>query len=122
LSTVITVSTVSTQSRRLTSRVETDGNVWVFWECNKRDGLSRVRNLGSGGLFVETSLQLPKGLRARLHFLVPEGQIRAEAVIRHGKPSEGLGMKFTAVNDSDRPQLTALLTRMRRIHHSKANP
>ena len=104
-------------SRRLTSRVETDGDVWVFWECNKRDNLSRVSNLGSGGLFIQTSRHLAKGLPARLYFLVPEGQIRAEATIRHVKSGEGVGLKFTAVSDSDRQQFSAMLTRIRRQHH-----
>jgi hypothetical protein len=112
------LSVPSFPSRRLTSRVETGGDVWVFWECNKHDDLSRVRDLGSGGLFIQTSRRLAKGLPARLYFLVPEGQIRAEATIRHVKPDEGVGLKFTAVSDSDRQQFSAMLTRIRRQHHA----
>jgi len=112
------LSAPSFPSRRLTSRVPTDGDLWVFWECNKRDNLSRVRDLGTGGLFIQTSRRLAKGLPARPYFLVPEGQIRAEATIRHIKSGEGVGLKFTAVSDSDRQQFSAMLTRIRRLHHA----
>jgi hypothetical protein len=103
----------SSPSRRLSSRVEARSDVWVYWECNHRKDVSRVRNLGMGGLFLETKLPLPKGLKTKLHFLVDEGQIRAEAAVQHVTPGKGLGMRFTAVHQQDRAQLAALLTRLR---------
>jgi hypothetical protein len=53
-----------------------------------------------------------------LDFLVQEGQIRADAVVRHGQSGVGLGLKFTALSEQDRPKLAALLTRLRGTHHS----
>jgi len=103
----------SSPSRRLSSRVEARSDVWVYWECNHRKDVSRVCNLGMGGLFLETRLPLPKGLKTKLHFLVDEGQIRAEAAVQHVTPGKGLGMRFTAVHQQDRAQLAALLTRLR---------
>jgi hypothetical protein len=103
----------SSPSRRLTSRVEAAASVWVYWECNHRHDVSRVRNVGMGGLFLETRHRLSNGLMVRLHFLVDEGQIRAEAAVRHTMPGKGLGMRFTAVHQQDRAQLAALLTRLR---------
>jgi len=102
-------------SRRLTSRVETATDVWVYWECSHRHDVSRVRNVGMGGLFLETRHRFTKGLIAKLHFLVDEGQIRAEAAVQHMDPGKGLGMRFTAVHQQDRPQLAALLTRLRSV-------
>jgi len=103
----------SSPSRRLASRVEAATDVWVYWECNQRRDVSRVRNVGLGGLFLETPHRFPKGLMAKLHFLVDEGQIRAEAAVRHMDPGQGLGMRFTAVHQQDRAQLAALLARLR---------
>ena len=103
----------SSPSRRRTSRVQAAAEVWVYWECNHRHDVSRVRNVGMGGLFLETPHRYPRGLMARLHFLVGEGQIRAEAAVRHTMPGKGLGMRFTAVHQQDRAQLAALLTRVR---------
>jgi hypothetical protein len=55
------------------------------------------RNFSLGGLFVETSKSNGVGSTTTLDFLVREGQIRVDAVVRRVKPSRGLGLKFTAV-------------------------
>ena len=98
--------------RRLKSRVETREEVWVYWECNGRDEFSRIGNIGMGGIFIET---LKKGMidfKTKIDFLSQEGHIKAEAAIRHALPNKGLGLKFTAVSDSDRRRLEALIKRL----------
>ena len=107
-------------SRRHTIRVETPGGVWVYWRCNGKEDVSRVRDLGAGGLFITTPSPRPVGMKAKLDFLVQEGQIRAEAVVRHFEPSNGLGLKFTAVTEQDWPHLASLLTRLRNPSRGKA--
>lgn len=107
--------TGSSPSRRLTSRVEAATDVWVYWECSHRKDVSRVRNVGMGGLFLETPHRFAKGLMAKLHFLVDEGQIRVEAAVRHITPGKGLGMRFTAVHQQDGAHLAALLNRLRSV-------
>lgn len=99
-------------SRRMVSRVETGGDVWVYWSCGGIDDVSRVCDL-SGGLFLSTPSPRPVGERARLDFLVWEGQIRAEAVVQHLIPQGGVGLKFKAITDRDCPNLVALMNRMR---------
>lgn len=100
-------------SRRLTSRVETQEGLWVLWRCHGREELSRVRNLSGGGLFIATPNPQPVDAKAKLNFLAQEGQIRADAVVRHEKPHEGVGLKFTAVPEEDCPRLAALIARLR---------
>lgn len=78
-----------------------------------------MRDMSMGGLFIETPQPRAEGVLTRLHFLVQEGQIRADAVVRHAKPGVGLGLKFTALSEQDRPKLAALLTRLRGTHHSR---
>lgn len=73
--------------------------------------------MSMGGLFLETLLPKAEGVLTRLHFLVQEGQIRADAIVRHSKSGDGLGLKFVALNEQDRPNLAALLTRLRRPKH-----
>lgn len=104
---------LTTPSRRLTSRVPTPGDVWVYWQCRGREDVSRVRDMSMGGLFIETPEPKAEGVLARLNFLVQEGQIRADAVVRHAESGVGLGLKFTALSEQDRPKLAALLTRLR---------
>jgi hypothetical protein len=71
-----------------------------------------------GGLFIETDAPKVPGVSAKLHFLVQEGQIRADAVVRHAKPGRGLGLRFTAVLNEDRKRLAVLMTRLRRSSSS----
>ncbi len=93
--------------------METPEGVWVDWRCVGREDISRVRNLSLGGLFVETPNSRGMGSTAELEFLVQEGQIRADAVVRRAEPGRGLAMKFTTVSEEGRPRLEALISRLR---------
>jgi hypothetical protein len=95
--------------------------VWVFWSYAGRDYLSRIRDLSVGGLFIQTDENNPVGVTANLHFLVQEGQIRAEAIVRHARKGDGLGLKFTAVSDPDRPHLAALMNRLRSLSRNNVH-
>ena|SRR6267143_1362737 len=100
-------------SRRFSSRVATPGDVYVYWSSVGYGDTSRVRDLSSRGLFVQTRQPKPLGAKANLHFLVEEGQIRAEAVVRRVEPGRGLGLQFTAVREEDRRRLADLMRRLR---------
>ena len=100
-------------SRRFSSRVATPGDVYVYWSSVGYGDTSRVRDLSSRGLFVQTRKSRSVGAKAKLHFLVEEGQIRAEAVVRRVEPGRGLGLQFTAVYEEDRRRLADLMRRLR---------
>ena len=101
-------------SRRLTPRVEAVQGVYVYWSCNGRDDLSRVQDLSVGGLFMESAK--PRaiiGALTKLYFLVSEGSIRADAVIRYILPGKGLGLKLTALPEEDCARFASLMKRLR---------
>jgi hypothetical protein len=98
--------------RRLKTRIETKEDVWVYWSWGGKDEFSRIRNIGSGGVFIETSKIGMVGAKTKLNFLAREGQIRAEASIRHLITGRGLGLKFTAIGGTDRQRLEALINRL----------
>ncbi|PYT96446.1 MAG: hypothetical protein DMG36_00375 [Acidobacteria bacterium] len=104
----------SAPSRRFTSRVQAPEDVWVYWKCQGRDDVSQVRNMSLGGLFIETPQPQASGTITRLDFLVAEGQIWADAIVRHAKAGAGLGLRFTALSEQDRPKLAALISRLRK--------
>ncbi|HEY1482195.1 MAG TPA: PilZ domain-containing protein [Candidatus Acidoferrum sp.] len=108
----------SLPSRRLYSRVETSENVWVYWRCDGRADVSSVHDMGMGGLFLKTTQVKPVGSLVNLHFLIQEGQLRADAVVRYAKTG-GLGLKFAAISQEDRPKLAALMTRLRGLSRSQ---
>src|SRR6516162_1159820 len=109
------------RSRRMTSRVEAR-DVWASWSCNGRDDVSRVLDLSLGGLFIATPGHWPLGAIGKIDFLVQEGQIRAEVVVRHAESDKGLGLKFSAIPQADRPHLAALLTRLSSLTGERGNP
>ena len=87
--------------------------VWVCWNCNGHDDVSRVRDMSLGGLFLDTRWRRVIGTPMKVDFLVGEGQIRADAVVRHAVLDRGLGLKFTALTEQDRPRFAALMRRVR---------
>lgn len=101
-------------SRRLTSRIAVPEDTWVYWHCKGREDISRIKDLSPAGLFLETPNQFPANTETHLHFLVQEGEIRAQAVVRHARPGTGLGLKFISVREEHRRQLIALINRLRR--------
>jgi hypothetical protein len=103
-------------SRRAVSRLPASEDIWVCWRCNGRDDVSRVLDINIDGIFIQTPhLSVKEGMPAKLDFLVQEGRIRADAIVRHVNRGNGLGMKFLAVSDDDRPRLKALLARLRSL-------
>jgi hypothetical protein len=106
---------------RLDARVVKPEDVWVLWQCDGREVVSPVRDISVGGIFIETQTPRSAGAVANLYFLVPDGQIRINAVVRHAKPDGGVGLKFTAVGAEDRRKLKALVTRLRRLPRSRGN-
>ncbi|HKV63165.1 MAG TPA: PilZ domain-containing protein [Candidatus Acidoferrum sp.] len=104
---------VTSCSRRSISRVGTPRGVYVCWGFGGYDGTSQVRDMSPRGLFVLTRKAKAIGAKTNLYFLVEEGQIRADAVVRYVKPGRGLGLEFIGVCDEDRRRLADLLKRVR---------
>jgi hypothetical protein len=105
-------------SRRALTRLPASEDIWVCWRCNGRDDVSRVLDISIDGLFIQTPHpKLKEGMSAKLDFLVQEGRIKADAVVRHVKTGIGLGLRFIAVADEDRQRLKALLSRLRPDHN-----
>ena len=100
---VLAAPTVQTSFgfRRRLLRVEAGEDVYAFWNCDGRDGLSHVRDLGLGGLFIQSPAEEDLGAPVKLYLLTGAGQIRANAVVRHVRPGRGLGLKFTAIDKRD---------------------
>ena len=99
-------------SRRITLRVEAPDDVWVYWRCDGLDDLSHVQNISLGGLFIETPRRTAGGTTVSLSFLVREGQVRADAVVRHAVSGAGIGLRFRSVREGDRLYLAALMARI----------
>jgi PilZ domain len=94
-------------------RLAATRDVWVYWECGGIGDVSHVRDLSTGGIFIETGWRRTKGELVQVHFLVQEGQISLDGVVAQSQPSQGLGLKFQTVATKDISKLTSLLDRVR---------
>jgi len=63
-------------------RVSTPKGVWVAWQNDKQQQISRVRDLNVGGMFITTPTPLSLGTILPVLLSVPEGEIRAKATVR----------------------------------------
>jgi hypothetical protein len=109
----VNVFASSVPSRRRRMRLPATRDVWVYWEGGGRADVSHVRDLSTGGIFIETLWPRTKGDVIRVHFLVQEGQISLDSVVAQTQPSEGLGLKFQTVSAKDVSKLSLLLDRVR---------
>ena len=100
------------KSRRQHKRIPTPDGVWVLWKCGRTEDTSRVKDLGVGGVFVETKKTCPVGGTVELHFLVPDGEVRASATVRFVLSGTGMGLQFKAVRGEDQARFTTMMKRI----------
>jgi len=81
----------------------------VAWEHSGGRKISRVRVLALGGLFISTPEPPPVGEVIRLIFEVPNGEVRARAMIRDSQKGKGMGVEFTAMGQEARARLLRLM-------------
>jgi hypothetical protein len=74
--------------------------------------VSRIGTLGLGGVFIYTKRTAAVGDVIKLVFDVPDGEVRARAVVRSFESGRGMGVEFTAMQSDDRARLTQLLRRL----------
>ena len=104
-----------TKENRRSARIPTRAGVWVAWQEHKGSRtVSRVRDVSAGGVFIATTAAVKIGAKLRLLFALPEGETRAQAVVRYVDPEEGIGVEFTGMGAGDRGRLQELLRRLAR--------
>ncbi len=86
--------------------------MFVAWQGGGRRFASRVRSLGMGGLFISVKDPPPVGTVVRLLFEVPDGDVRARAVVRDSRPGKGMGVEFVLMGYEERGRLNRLLRRL----------
>jgi hypothetical protein len=100
------------KTKRRYARVATPKGIWVAWQGHSQQGVSRVRDLNLGGLFVVTPTPAPQGTVVTLLLSVPEGEIRTRSTVRNVTPDEGMGVEFTDMALQDQTRLQALIARL----------
>lgn len=102
----------TTSPKRRYQRIGLPRGPFVAWRGVGQRLVSRVQTMGLGGLFIVTPEPPPAGEAIRLYFEVPEGEVRAGAVVRSSARGKGMGVEFTAMNPDARARLQKLLSRL----------
>jgi hypothetical protein len=66
-------------------------------------------------LFISTPEPPPSGDTIKLIFEVPEGEVRARALVRDSQRGKGMGVEFTAMKHEARARLNQLMKVLARI-------
>lgn len=54
----------------------------------------------------------PVGAMVELHFLVQDGEIKANATVRYVKAGGGIGLQFKTVRNEDQQRFAAMIKRL----------
>ena len=65
-----------------------------------------------GGLFIETLKVCPVDATVELHFLVEDGEIKANGTVRYVKAGSGLGLQFKTVRSEDQVRFSTMMKRL----------
>jgi hypothetical protein len=101
------------KAKRKYARIATPKGIWVAWQDQGQQGVSRVRDLNLGGLFIATPTPAPLGTVVTILLSVPEGEIRSRSTVRNVTPGQGMGVEFTDIALQDQTRLQTLITRLR---------
>ena len=77
----------------------------VVWKKGSEKYVSRIENLGLGGLFICTQQPAPVGTSLQLLFNAPEGEVRARTIVRNLVPSRGMGLAIVFMEQEHRARL-----------------
>ena len=87
------------------ARVTSSKGTFLAWSTAGRRLVSRIDNFALGGMFINVADPLSPGSYIQLLFDVPEGEIRACAVVRCSSPNKGMAVRFVSMQPEDRTRL-----------------
>jgi curved DNA-binding protein CbpA len=91
-------------------RVRAPKGMWVGWKSAKQTCTSLAEVMGLGGLFLHTATPPSEGSSIELIFDLPNGQVRARAIVRSLQPNKGMGIQFVQMRPEDRAKLNKYLS------------
>ena len=89
-------------------RVASPAGLLVAWQSSTSRAVSYLGTIGLGGLFVLTRKPVPIRSMVQVLMDLPEGEVRARAVVRRTAP-RGMGIEFIAMSPEDRARLNRTL-------------
>jgi len=100
-------------------RAKLNKGLAVGWRSGQLQGVNRAEIVALGGLFIRTPDPAPVGASVQLAFNLPDGEVRARAIVRNSKPGEGMGVEFVGMDTIARGRLQAAMKRLLPILEGK---
>ena len=100
------------QNARRYPRSKVQKPVLVAWKNGSEKHVSRVENLGLGGLFVCTRECPAVGTSLQLIFNAPDGEVRVRAIVRNLVPGRGIGLGIISMEQEHRARLDRWLKKL----------
>jgi DnaJ domain/Domain of unknown function (DUF4388)/PilZ domain len=94
----------------------------VAWQGAGKRNVSNAEELGVGGAFLLVAHPLSAGTHVELLFDVTGGEVRARAIVRHGRPGHGMGVQFVHMGSEDRARLNRFIKELAEDHSLEAVP
>jgi hypothetical protein len=91
--------------RRRNPRYRAPKDLLIAWQGAGKRNVSNAEELGVGGAFLLVAHPLSAGTHVELLFDVTGGEVRARAIVRHGRPGHGMGVQFVHMGSEDRARL-----------------
>jgi len=79
----------------------------VFFDGKDATGVASTRDLGSGGLYLNTQADLPQGAVLLLRIPFGRRQIVVNAEVVYNNPGRGVGLQFQGLSQEDKALLEA---------------
>ena len=94
----------------------------MAWQGAGKRNASNVEELGVGGAFLLVAHPLSAGTHVELLFDVTGGEVRARAIVRHGRPGHGMGVQFVHMGSEDRARLHRFVKELAEDHSLETVP
>ena len=96
---------IAKHERRRNPRYRAPKDLLIGWQGAGKRNVSNAEELSVGGLFLLIAHPLSAGTFVEMLFDVPGGEVRARAIVRHGRPGHGMGIQFVHMGSDDRARL-----------------
>ena len=77
----------------------------VFFDGKDATGLASTKDIGAGGLYLNTQADLAEGATLLLRIPIGQQQLVVNGQVVYRNPGRGVGVKFEGLTESDRALL-----------------
>jgi hypothetical protein len=82
----------------------------LFFDGMDATGVANTRDIGIGGLYLNTQAVLTEGARLKLHIPAGDERIMVNATVIYSNPGRGVGVRFEAISEKERAVLEHIST------------